>query len=212
LTYRDFHAKRLHSSLDCRSPEQFQMEVALNTVGLTNCRPSGVQSKNGESQRRNWREHNESFVKRGEIYLTFDFLESRDGDLEKLNREKLGRKYASPWSFIELLMMIHVIFRLPYRQIECFLRKLSGLIPEIKSANYTNIWRHAAKPKVGLQDTISSSDKPIVISIGCTGIKMTFGIFAGLCLMDTIFSLARGNLDRIITTTTEPVEKLSVKE
>jgi hypothetical protein len=91
--------------------------------------------------------------------LTFDFLESRDGDLEKLNREKLGRKYASPWSFIELMMMIHVIFRLPYRQIECFLRKLSGLIPEIKSANYTNIWRHAAKLKVGLQQLMAGTRK-----------------------------------------------------
>jgi len=146
------------------------------------------------------------------MHLTFDLLESWDGDLEKLNRDKPGRKYASPWSFIKLLMMSHVISRLSYWQIEGFLRKLPDLIPEIRHADNTDIWRHAAKLKVGLQDTISSSDKPIVIYIGCTGIKMTFGVFVGLCIMDTIFSLARGNLDRIITTTTEPVEKLSVKE
>jgi hypothetical protein len=44
---------------------------------------------------------------------------------------KLGRSLHIPWSFIELLMMIHVIFHLPYRQLEGFLKKLWELIPEI---------------------------------------------------------------------------------
>jgi len=68
--------------------------------------------------RRNWPEYNESLVKRGELYLTFTFLENWDKDLEKINRNKLGRKFESPPSFIQFLMMVHVIFNLPYRQIE----------------------------------------------------------------------------------------------
>jgi len=91
------------------------------------------------SKCRNWQEYNETLVKRGEMYLTFDFLENWDKDLEKLNRDKLGRKYAYPWSFIELLMLIHVIFRLPYRQLEGFVRKLSEFVPNIKATDYTNI-------------------------------------------------------------------------
>ena len=146
------------------------------------------------------------------MYLTFDLLESWDSDLEKLNRDKPGRKYASPWSFIKLLMMSHVISRLSYWQIEGFLRKLPDLIPEIKHADNTDIWRRGAKLKVSLPNAISSSDEPIVISIDCTRIKMTFGVFVGLCIMGTIFWLARGNLDRTITTTTEPAERRSVKE
>jgi len=55
------------------------------------------------SKGRNWPEYNEDLVKRGEIYLTFDFLESWERDLEELNRGKRGRKFAYPWSFIELL-------------------------------------------------------------------------------------------------------------
>jgi hypothetical protein len=66
------------------------------------------------SQGRNWREYNESLVKSGEMYLTFGFLESLERDLDKLNRDKLRRRFAYPRSFIELLMRIHVIFRLPY--------------------------------------------------------------------------------------------------
>jgi hypothetical protein len=127
------------------------------------------------SKKRNWQEYNESLVKRGEMYLTFDFLKSWDSDLAKLNLDKLGRRYAYPWSFIELLMLIHVIFHLPYRQLEGFLRKLSELVPEIKVTDYTNIWRRGTKLKLSLPDTILSSanDEPVVIAVDSTGIKVT---------------------------------------
>jgi hypothetical protein len=125
------------------------------------------------SEGRDWREYNESLVKRGEMYLTFDFLENWDKDLEELNRGKLGRNYAYPWAFIELLMLIHVIFRLPYRQLEGFLRRLSKLIPEIRPTDYTNIWKRGTRMKLNLSDTISSSDVPVVIAVDSTGIKVT---------------------------------------
>ena len=126
-----------------------------------------------EPKQRNWQEYNESLVKRGEMYLTFDFLESWEKDIEKLNQDKLGRRYAYPWSFIELLMLIHVIFHLPYRQLEGFLRKLSELIPEIRPTDYTNIWRRGTKLNINLPDTISASDEPAVIAVDSTGIKVT---------------------------------------
>jgi hypothetical protein len=125
------------------------------------------------SEGRNWQEYNESLVKRGEMYLTFDFIENWDRDLEELNRGKLGRNYAYPWAFIELLMLIHVIFHLPYRQLEGFLRGLSKLVPEIKPTDYTNIWRRGTKMKLDLSETILSSDEPVVIAVDSTGIKVT---------------------------------------
>lgn len=107
------------------------------------------------------------------MYLTFDFLKSWEDDLEKLNQDKLGRRYAYPWPFIELLMLIHVIFHLSYRQLEGFLRKLSELIPEIKPTDYTNIWRRGTRLNLNLPDTISTSDEPVVIAVDSTGIKVT---------------------------------------
>ena len=124
-------------------------------------------------KKRNWQEYNESLVKRGEMYLTFDFLKSWEKDLEKLNRDKLGRRYAYPWSFIELLMRIHLIYHLPYRQLEGFLRKLSDLVPEIKPTDYTNIWRRGTRLKLSLSETILASNEPIVIAVDSTGIKVT---------------------------------------
>jgi len=53
------------------------------------------------------------------------------------------------------------------------LRKLSELIPEIKSTDYTNIWRRGTQLKLSLPDTISASDEPVVIAVDSTGIKVT---------------------------------------
>jgi hypothetical protein len=123
--------------------------------------------------RRNWPEYNESLVKRGELYLTFTFLDNWDQDLETINRDKLGRKFEFPPSFIQFLMLVHVIFNLPYRQIEGFLRKLSDIVPRIKAADYATIWRRGIKLNIKLVDTLKESDEPVVIAIDSSGIKVT---------------------------------------
>jgi len=51
------------------------------------------------------------------------FLENWGIDFEKVNRGKLGRKFDSPWAFIEFLMLVYVVFGLP-PQDEGFLRKM----------------------------------------------------------------------------------------
>jgi hypothetical protein len=106
------------------------------------------------ARRRDWRDYNESLVKRGELYLTFNFLETWQKDLDKLNQGKLGRKYESPWSFIEFMMLIHVIFGLPYRQLEGFLRTVSEFVPQIKPTDYTTIWRRGTKLRIKLSDLV----------------------------------------------------------
>jgi len=65
--------------------------------------------------KRDWSSYNESLVRRGELYLTLDFLESWDRELDKLNHGKVGRRYELPWKFIKFLMLVHIIFHLPYR-------------------------------------------------------------------------------------------------
>lgn len=122
---------------------------------------------------RDWRKYNESLVKRGELYLTLSFLKNWDRDLEQINRGKLGRKFDSPWAFIEFLMLVHVIFGLPYRRMEGFLRKLSNFIPQIKPADYTTIWRRGSKLDIKLADTISASNESVVIAVDSSGIKVT---------------------------------------
>jgi len=52
--------------------------------------------------KRKWREYNEKLIARGEAYISLDFIETWDKDLEKLNRGKVGAPYVYP----ECLMVL----------------------------------------------------------------------------------------------------------
>ena len=41
--------------------------------------------------KRNWREYNEKLVARGEAYISLDFIETQDKDLEKF-KQREGRR------------------------------------------------------------------------------------------------------------------------
>jgi len=48
----------------------------------------------GEILRLDWREYNERLVARGEAYISLDFIEMWDRDLEKLKRGRVGASYV----------------------------------------------------------------------------------------------------------------------
>jgi hypothetical protein len=50
-----------------------------------------------------WASYNESFVRRGEIILDFDIINSWDSELDKMNDGKKGAAYDYPDSFVQLL-------------------------------------------------------------------------------------------------------------
>jgi transposase len=125
----------------------------------------------------NWREYNEKLVKRGELYLDLNFLRSWEKELKKLNKgkngkRKRGRQYEFPFSFIKFLGFVHILFHLPYRQLEGFLRKLSEMV-ELKVPDYTTIFKRVVKMKIPISKTIMSSSEPIVIAIDSSGMKVT---------------------------------------
>jgi len=71
----------------------------------------------------NWRNYNESLVKRGEVLLDFDVIDNWHVELEEMNEGKKGRKFAYPDSFIKLLGYMRAYFHLPYRQTEGVVRE-----------------------------------------------------------------------------------------
>jgi hypothetical protein len=62
----------------------------------------------------NWKKYSESLVKRGEILLDFDVIDKWDNELEEMNKDKEGRKFVYPDSFIKLLGYMRAYFHLPY--------------------------------------------------------------------------------------------------
>jgi hypothetical protein len=66
----------------------------------------------------NWTWYNESLVRRGEVILDFDVIDSWHSELERMNDGKKGAQYNYPDSFVQLLGYVRTYFHLPYRQTE----------------------------------------------------------------------------------------------
>ena len=125
---------------------------------------------------RNWKNYNESLVKRGEILLDFDVIDNWNTELIEMNKNKEGRKFVYPDSFIKLLGYMRAYFHLPYRQTEGVVREhASNTLPSIP--DYSNISRRINRLdiKISLDDADKSNlhADNFVIAIDSTGLKVT---------------------------------------
>jgi len=120
--------------------------------------------------KRNWVEYNEGLVRRGELYLSLDFLDHWDEEIESTNEGKRGRPYAYPWSMFEFLGYVHSLL-MPFRQIQGFLGKLSQFVPQLEVPDYTTIWWRVSRMDIPAPNM--DSEEPIVIAIDSSGVKVT---------------------------------------
>ena len=116
----------------------------------------------------NWRSYNESLVRRGEVMLDFDVIDSLDSELVKMNDGKEGASYRYPDSFIQLLGYMRAYFHLPYRQTEGVVRAHAGKkVPSIP--DYSTISRRLNKLDIKINEKVGND---IVIALDSTGIKV----------------------------------------
>ncbi|MEM3107497.1 MAG: transposase, partial [Candidatus Nitrosotenuis sp.] len=94
-----------------------------------------------------WKEYNERLVRRGEILISKDVMESWNKELAVMNRNKIGRKYQFPDSFMKILGYVKVYFGLGYRQTEGLIRTYHD-IPAIP--DHTIIHKRINKLKIQL--------------------------------------------------------------
>jgi hypothetical protein len=121
------------------------------------------------ADRRNWPEYNEKLVKRGWFYLSTDFVANWDKELKRMNNHKNGRPYRYPETFIQFSGLAYTFLHLPYRQLEGFLRALSGFVPGLRSADYTTLWQRISN----LELNIPIPENDIVVAVDSTGMKVT---------------------------------------
>lgn len=119
--------------------------------------------------KRNWPEYNEQLVRRGWFYLSTDYVKNWDEELKKMNNHKNGHPYRYPETFIQFSGLAYSFLHLPYRQLEGFLRALSGFVPGLMSADYTTLWQRITN--LELQTPIPDND--IVVAVDSTGLKVT---------------------------------------
>lgn len=117
--------------------------------------------------KRNWKKYNKSLVRRGEIMLSFDAIESWDAELKKMNHKKEGHQYVYPESFMEALGYCHLYLHLPYRQTEGLIK--SHLKGKSKTPTFSAIWKRVNKLDIKINP---KPEKDIVIAIDSSGVKV----------------------------------------
>jgi IS5 family transposase len=121
---------------------------------------------------RDWRRVNEGLVKRGEILLDLRILDRWDSELERMNEGKEGGRYVYPEVFVRLLGYVHLLFHLPYRQTEGFLKALRRFDSRIEVPDYSTIDRRVNRLGVRLGDEERSYGDNLVIAVDASGIKV----------------------------------------
>lgn len=118
----------------------------------------------------NWREYNESLVRRGNITLWFS--EEALASWEHANQAvKVGRPFTYSDGAIECLLALRELFRLPYRQTEGLGRALVQLMNvDIAIPDFTSLAKRAAKLKISLPVTPAAG--PIDVVVDSTGLKV----------------------------------------
>lgn len=119
----------------------------------------------------NWREYNESLVRRGDI--TFWFSPDVVAAWEHGNAEwKVGRPFVYSDVAIEVLLTLRELFRLPYRQTEGFGRALAALMQaNIAIPDFTSLQKRAAKLNIASRVDAAASG-PLNVLVDSSGVKV----------------------------------------
>jgi len=120
---------------------------------------------------RDWRRINEGLVRRGEILLDLRILDRWKVELERMNAGKEGGRYVYPEVFIKLLGYMRLLFHLPYRQTEGFLRALRRFDSRIHVPDYSTIDRRVNRLDIKLDEKDYGDD--LVLAVDASGIKVT---------------------------------------
>lgn len=115
-------------------------------------------------------------VRRGEILFSYEFLDNWGSELEGMNKNKRGKPFIFPDSFILVIGYIRYSFHLPYRQTEGIIKATGKTLPE-KSPSYGHICKRINKLNVNINNghvkNDDDDDEYIIIAADSTGIKVT---------------------------------------
>lgn len=117
--------------------------------------------------KRDWREVNDKYVRRGEFYLDIEFVESWDEDTKKMNQGKRGRPFRYPEAFIAWMSLVRVFCQMPYRQMQGFAQQLSCFLP-LKAADYSTLFKRIASSDLPF-DACLLDREDVVVALDSTG-------------------------------------------
>ncbi len=110
-------------------------------------------------------------MKRGEILLDLRILDKWDDELDAMNEGKEGGQYVYPEVFIQLLGCMRLLFHLPLRQTEGFMKALKRFDSRIQVPDYSTINRRVNKLDIKLDEEDYGDD--IVLAVDGSGVKVS---------------------------------------
>jgi hypothetical protein len=119
-----------------------------------------------------WRCVDEGLIRRGELLLSLDFLESYDHELSVLNCGKVGRPYRVTYMYVVFLAVVRYLFGMPYRQLEGFTRALHRLIPRLPPIDYSWLRRRILRLDLRPYMSLSGYDGPVSIAVDSSGVRV----------------------------------------
>jgi hypothetical protein len=75
-----------------------------------------------------------------------------------------------------LLGLIRILYHLPYRQLEGFIRALAKYVEGLQAPDYTTICRRINKLNINLEETLLKSTNSISLAVDSSGIKVHNGL------------------------------------
>ena len=99
---------------------------------------------------RDWPEYNAKLVRRGEFYLDLSCVKNWGRELKEMNKRKRGAPYKYPKTFMTFASIIYSFFRMPYRQLEGFIGRISAYEPGLLAADYTTLHKRISKQDLGI--------------------------------------------------------------
>ena len=128
-----------------------------------------------------WHDYDEALIERGCAILDLDSLTSWKEELDAMNRDKLGRPYEFPNSYISsFLAFMKVGFDIPYRTVEGIVRELSEYVRFVEEIHYTHMRRRIlaimkGKKPSELVDGLEEEEdaEPITVIVDSSGLSTT---------------------------------------
>ncbi len=111
--------------------------------------------------------------------LDLGSLTSWREELDAMNREKLGRPFEFPNSYISFLAFVKVGFDIPYRTLEGIVRELSEYVRFVEEMHYTHMRRRilasmkGKKPSEIVGADVADGDEPMTVIADSSGLSVS---------------------------------------
>lgn len=121
-----------------------------------------------------WAKYNDQLVRRGMALFDFEWLDKHALLIRRKNKNKVGSPFQYSDEFMKFFGMLKVVFHLPLREVEGFIRGISTYLKTLGTPDHATIHRRINSLDLSyLDEQLLNSAEPIELAVDSTGIKVS---------------------------------------